>query len=250
MKNLKNKIAIVTGASSGIGKAVAIALAERQYHLILISRSEEKLLAVKEKIKKTGGTASIYTLDVSDSTSVKKCIDDIVEKFGQIDVLFNNAGILKHGTTEIADADINKLLKINLNGAIYMAKYAAEQMKRQKNGYIMNLSSIGGKTAVSFAGVYAASKFGLTGFSEALSKEMSLYGVKVTNICPAMVATEMVTQDRTFPAEQMIQTQDIVKTVYYLLDLGKTALPTEIILSSLPFIETVTKATYRLYGFK
>ena len=244
------KVAIITGASSGIGKAVAVDMATKDYHVVLISRSKNKLEQVKAEIEKANGCASIYVLDVSDANAVKKCIGDVVDKLGRIDLLFNNAGILKHGTTELADDEIDELIKINLNGAIYVAKYVAKQMKIQKDGYIINLSSMGGKVASSFAGIYAASKFGFTGYSEALSKEMSLYEVKVTNIAPAMVATEMATKDRSFPPEQMLQVSDIIKTVDYLLGLGKSALPFEIVIGNLPFTKKITKATYELYELK
>ena len=201
---MNKKITIVTGASSGVGKGVAIYLAKQNYHVVLIARSEDKLKAVFEEIRQNGGSAEMCPLDVSDAKNVSLAIKKIINNHGHIDLLFNNAGILKHGTTEISDQDLDELLKINLNGAIYMAKNVAEQMKKQKSGYIINLSSIGGKTAASFAGAYAASKFGLSGYSEALTKDMSLYGVKVTNLCPGMIATDMVTKDRSFKPEQMI----------------------------------------------
>ena len=119
-------------------------------------------------------------------------------------------------------------------------------MEEQRNGYIINVSSLGGKVAASFAGVYAASKFGLSGFSEALSKEMSLYGVKVTNICPSMIATEMA-NGRKFKLDQMIQLNDITKTVDYLLSLSKNAIPTEILISCLPLIEKTTESLFKMY---
>jgi 3-oxoacyl-[acyl-carrier protein] reductase len=161
-------------------------------------------------------------------------------------LLFNNAGILTHGTSDVADDDIDKTLQINLHGAIYVAKYVAAQMKKQRSGYIMNLSSIGGKVAASFAGVYAASKFGLSGFSEALTKELSSYNIKVTNICPSMVATDM-TEGRKFKLEEMIQSSDIVKTVDYLLSLSKNALPAEIVIGCMAFIEKLTHFTRKAY---
>lgn len=142
---------------------------------------------------------------------------------------------------------MDDVLKTNLNGAIYVAKNVANHMKKQKSGYIINMSSIGGKTAASFAGIYAASKFGLVGYSEALMKEMSQYNVKVTTICPGMIATDMVTKNRSFPAEKMIQVNDIVKTLDYLLYLSDSSLPAEIIIYPMTFVEKSTLLTKQAY---
>lgn len=248
--NVGKKIAIITGASRGIGKEVAINLASNKYHVVLLSRTKKALIEVKNEITNNNGSASYFAVDVSNSTQVKDCIDCINEEHDHIDILFNNAGILKHGTSDISDNDLDKLLQINLNGAIYVAKHVAEYMKKQKNGYIINLSSIGGKIAASFAGGYAASKFGLNGFSEALFKEMSVYGVKVTNICPTMVATDMVLNDRDFSANSMLQPNDIVKTVHYLLSLSKNAVPSEVVINCLSFTAKETKARKSLYNLR
>lgn len=244
---MNKKIAVITGASRGIGKAVAEYLAEKGYTVALIARNEKLLTQVHDQIIAKGGNASLYVTDVSDSSQVKTCIENIVNKYQKIDLLFNNAAILKRGTSDISDRDIDELLQINLHGAIYIAKYVAEQMKKQKEGYIINMSSIGGKIAQSFSGIYAASKFGLTGFNEALAKEMSFYGVKVTSICPSMTATEM-TAGRRFKPEVMIQTSDIIKTVEYLLGLSKNATPIEVIIHCLPFVEKNTQAINELFG--
>ncbi|MCH9754051.1 MAG: SDR family oxidoreductase [Alphaproteobacteria bacterium] len=246
---MKKKIALVTGASSGIGKSVSIFLAENDYFVILLARNEERLKNVKDQIEKTNNSAIYYSVDVSNSMEIQSCVNNIISKYGHIDLLFNNAGILKQGTITLSDNEIDELLKINLNGAIYVAKYIAEQMKKQKSGYIINMSSMGGKTAASFAGIYAASKFGLSGFSEALAKEMSNYNVKVTNLYPHMTATEM-TVKRKFKPEKMIQTDDICKTIWYLLNLSKNAVPLEVAIHCMAFIKKNALASYKMYGFK
>lgn len=243
---MQERIAIITGASRGVGKELAIHLAELGYFVILLARDKKALEEVCETIHAAGGKASFSSIDVSSSTQVQSCINKIIVEHGHIDLLLNNAAILKRGTTDLPDEDIEELIKVNLNGAIFVAKHVATQMKKQRDGYIINISSLGGKFAASFAGVYAASKFGLSGFSEALTKEMSLYGVKVTNICPSMIATEMAT-GRKFQPDQMIQLGDITKTVDYLLSLSKNAIPTEILISCLPLIEKTTESLYKMY---
>lgn len=240
------KVAVVTGAGKGVGKALAIYLAKMQYKIILLARDEMALDAVCKSIAKEGGDAEYYSVDVAQASKVENCLSKIIKKHKQINLLINNAAILKRGTIDLSDEEIQELININLNGAIYVAKYTALHMKKQRSGYIINISSLGGKVAASFSGIYAASKFGLSGYSEALTKEMSLYDVKVTSICPSMIATEM-SKGRKFQPEQMIQTSDIIKTVNYLLDLSQNAIPVEILISCLPLIKSTTEAMLALY---
>ena len=243
---MQNKIAIVTGASRGVGRELAIYLAKSGYFVILLARNGNLLNSVAQEIIATGGNAVFYSMDVSNATQVQACIKKIIVDYGRIDLLINNAAILKRGTIDLPDHEVDELLRINLNGAIFVAKHVATKMKEQGAGYIINMASLGGKVAASFSGIYAASKFGLSGFSEALSKEMSLYGVKVTNICPSMIATEMAA-GRKFKLDQMIQLADITKTVAYLLSLSQNAIPTEIQISCLPLIEKNTKLMLEMY---
>jgi short-subunit dehydrogenase len=243
---MKNKVAVVTGASRGVGKELAMYLAKLDYFVVLIARNNTLLRQVAQDITEKGGKTECFPIDVSDAQQVQICINQIVQAYGRIDLLINNAAILKRGTTDILDEDIDELLKINLNGAIYVAKYVANQMKQQRQGYIINISSLGGKIAQSFSGIYAASKFGLSGFSEALCKEMSAFGVKVTNICPSMIATEMA-EGRKFQLNQMIQLDDLSKTIGYLLSLSDNATLTEIQISCLPLIEKTMDSIFKMY---
>lgn len=243
---MKKKIAVVTGASRGVGKDVAIHLASSGYFTILMARNETALQNVQQTIVANGGSAVYYVIDVANAKQVQSCIGEIVAKHGEIALLINNAAILKRGTIDLADDEIEELIRINLHGAIYVAKYVALAMKQQNSGYIINISSLGGKVAASFSGIYAASKFGLSGYSEALTKEMSCYGVKVTSICPSMIATEMA-EGRKFSNDQMLQSDDIIKTIMYLLSLSKNAIPTEILLSCLPLIELTTTTIKKMY---
>lgn len=224
------KIAIVTGASNGIGKAVAKDLANQHYHVILIARSEDKLKAVQNDIIANQGEASYYVLNVADGTAVKNVIADIAKKFGRIDVLFNNAGIYRLGTSDLSFEEMNEVIQINLLGAMYVANAVAAYMKSQKSGYILNVSSLAGKRGVPTSGVYCASKFGLVGYNEALFKELLPYGVIVTAICPSTVATDM-TKTMALNQSLMITVDDIVKTVNYLLGLSATAAVPEVLIS-------------------
>ena len=243
----EKSVAIVTGASGGIGKALSEYFASQGYFVVLLAQNEHALAELATSIQSEGGVADYMYLDVSSSSQVAACINKIMTRYQRIDVLFNNAGILKHGTSELSSEEVDRLLKINLNGAIYVAQAVAQHMKKQGHGYIFNLSSIGGKVATSFGGVYSASKFGLVGFGDALAQEMAAYNVKVTNICPSMVATEM-TQGRKFEPEQMLQSSDIVKTIDYLLSLSPNALPREIVIDCLPVVKMLAQEVKKIFG--
>jgi short-subunit dehydrogenase len=243
---MTQSVAIVTGASRGIGKAVAELLANKNYLVILISRNKKLLEQNCNQITSTGKKATYFVVDVTDLDQIKNCIQSVISDYNQINLLFNNAGIAKVGTTEITDQDIIETLDTNLKGALFFAKHVALQMKKQRSGYIMNLSSTYGKVGSATLGAYNASKFGLSGFSEALSKEMTAYGVKVTAICPSFVATDM-TQGFDFDQNQMIQTSDICQTVDYLLKLSPNALPLEICIECAPFLTKMAEAETKIF---
>lgn len=222
MRIEKNElIAVITGASSGIGKAVAMALSENGYHVVLIARDKIKLNRVQDNIKANGNKASMYSLDVSSHQAIKTCVNDIILKHKKIDVLFNNAGIAGIGTSEIKLSLLENLMKINLLGAIYLANAVSTHMKDRNNGYIFNLSSIAGyaKGAIFNLGGYAASKFGLVGYSNALYEELLAHHVKVTVLSPSIVNTPILKDEKKFfPVEKFIQPEDIAKIVLDLLN--------------------------------
>ncbi len=190
----QDKIAIITGASRGMGAEGAKNLAEQVYHSILVSRSKEKLEKVQQEIKEKGGQASVYAVNVAQAKEVQQCVDDVIRRFGCVDVLFNNAGIVHLGSTDISLEKIDEAIQVNLQGMIYFGKFVAEQMKKQSSGHIIYLASMGGKRAMPLAGIYCASKYGVVGYSEAQFKELVPYGIKVTAICPSFVATDMTKQ--------------------------------------------------------
>lgn len=217
-KRMKKKIAIITGAGSGIGRAIALDLAHQNYHVILIGRHAKKLHLTVDQIKKSRKNAYCVELDISNEKQVKLAIKEIIKLHKKVDVLINNAGIFYEGTTKIKSDELQEMIQTNLLGAIYVATAVAQQMKKQKSGYIINMASLAGKRTFSNLGAYSASKFGLLGFNEALFKEMLAYRVKVTAICPSIVNTPM-TKDFDMPNRIKIQPHDIVKTVNYLLSL-------------------------------
>ena len=226
-------LAIVTGASRGIGRALAIGLAEAGYKLALVARDEGALNGVRTEIRgiDPGVAASCHPLDVTDAAAVRDLVSGLEARHEAIDVLVNNAGLFRPGSIESDVEDLDAVVGTNLKGAFLMLKAVVPVMKAQERGHIINLSSITGKWGYAGYGIYAASKFALQGLTESLYKELLEHGVKVTAICPNWVATEMaVAAGGTLPPEEMIQLDDLVKTVSWLLSLSQAACPREVVI--------------------
>lgn len=181
--DLKGKTVAITGASQGIGKAIAEVFAECNAKVILLSRNENKLKANSQKLK-----AKYFILDVSKQEDVEKVFKEI----GHVDILINNAGI--HLNETIADTDITKwkeLMEINLNGALYCSKAVIQTMIKNKSGRIINIASVCGKVGYPFSGAYNASKFALIGLTQTLSQEVARDNITVNAICPGWTETQM-----------------------------------------------------------
>lgn len=225
-----SKVALVTGASRGIGRAIALGLAQDGFDLSVCARNQKDLETLQQQASKLCASTdyskapkvAIHPMDVRDCKAVAKMVTDTVEQFGRIDVLFNNAGIFRPGTSEISLEDFNEMLDINLRAAFNFVQHVAPVMKRQNSGHIINLSSRSGKLAKPLSGGYAASKFGLVGLSEALYRELSDDGISVTAICPGWVDTEMADMSGLSTSEKMT-TDDILNTVRWLLSLSPAA---------------------------
>ncbi len=155
-----------------------------------------------------------------------------VERFGRIDLLFNNAGIFRHGTSECSLDEFTEMLDINLTAAFHFIRLVVPVMKKQGSGHIINLSSRSGKVAKPLSGGYAASKFGLVGLNEALYRELSQSGIRVTALCPGWVDTEMATSSG-LDAADMITTDDILNTVRWLLSLSPAACVKDVYMDSI-----------------
>jgi len=228
------KVAVITGASRGIGACVAEGLAADGYVLALTARSQDDLKKVAERIKKKLGTQvpQVVTcpVDVQDHKAVEATIASVKSEFGRIDLLFNNAGIVKLGTVdEMAIEDFDKVLAVNLRGAFSFLQAVVPIMKKQRSGTIINIASDAGKNGYAGWGAYCASKFGLVGLSESLYKELSPYGIKVTALCPGWVDTDMAKVSG-LSTKEMISPKDILNTVCWLLSLSPAAVVKELII--------------------
>lgn len=190
---LENKVALITGAGRGIGRAIAVALAKEGAQVIInYNGSEKKASEVKQLIEEQGGKAVTCQCDVSDFTACEKMIRDVVAKFGHLDILVNNAGITRDGLImKMKEEDFDAVLNINLKGTFNTIRHSARQMLKQRSGKIINISSVSGILGNPGQANYAASKAGVIGLTKTMARELGSRGITVNAIAPGFVDTEM-----------------------------------------------------------
>ena len=190
---LSGKTALVTGASSGIGRSTALALAEAGASVALVARRAERLKDLAAQIEAGGGQALARAADVTDEQDASRAVQDAVDHFGRLDILVNAAGMTQTGKVENGDlADWRYVFELNFWAAFSTARAAIPALKANGGGDIVNISSTAGRRAVGATfGPYAASKFALTAFNESLRAEVTLAGIRVSIIEPGATATEI-----------------------------------------------------------
>lgn len=224
---LKDKIAIVTGASRGIGRETALTLAS--YGAVVIinyNGSKEKAEEVAGEILASGGRAKVIQGNVADSESMKQMMNDVKKEFGRIDILVNNAGITKDGLLMgMKEEDFDAVIDTNLRGAFLCMKHVIRIMMKQRYGRIINMSSVAGVMGNAGQINYSASKAGLIGMTKSLAREVGSRGITVNAVAPGLIDTEMtkVLSDgikesmmETIPLKRMGQPKDIAETVAFL----------------------------------
>ncbi len=195
MFKLSKKIAVVTGASRGIGKAMAETYAQAGAHVICVSRNEDALNGVADLIRSNGGSASVAVCNVSDLKKFQKLIKDTADNYGSVDILVNNAGITRDTLImRMSEDDWDTVIDINLKGAFNGIKAVTRTMMKQKSGRIINISSVVGLTGNAGQVNYAASKAGLIGLTKSAAKEIGSRGITVNCIAPGYIATDMTDQ--------------------------------------------------------
>ncbi len=191
-KSLKGKIILITGASSGFGADAARLFAKEGCVVILAARRVDRLTSLAEEIRLGGGQAFALALDVAEQSQVEEAIQTVLDNFGQIDILFNNAGFGRLDWLEKLDPgrDIEAQIAVNLTGLIQVTRAVLPHMYRRRSGHIINMSSVAGHIAAPLYTIYAATKYGVRGFTDALRREAAPFGVKVSGIYPGPAATE------------------------------------------------------------
>jgi clavulanate-9-aldehyde reductase len=225
-KSIKDKVVIITGATSGIGEATARVLAQAGAIVVLAGRRRERLEKLLADIEKSGGQALAVPTDVTKYDSVRGMVDAVQQKYGKIDILFNNAGVMLLGP--VIDADITdwqRMIGTNLYGLIWCTHAVLPQMVKQGSGHIVQTSSVAGRTAKEGSAVYNLTKWGVNGFTEGLRQELVEHKIRTTLIEPGLVATELRDHITHQPSKRQVnewagtvrqlQSEDIAEAVLY-----------------------------------
>lgn len=209
---LKDKVAIVTGAAQGIGKAIAMLFAENGAAVVLCDMLEDRTISSAEEISRTTGVETMaLKVDVTSKDDIASAVKKVSEKFGKIDILVNNAGILKHALIlDMDERDWEKVFDVNVKGTFLFTQAVGRIMKEQKSGKIVNLSSCSGKKPTPEEGAYCASKSAIIGLTRVTALELGIYGINCNAICPGATDTEMVR--KTFLTSPEIEKEWIDKT--------------------------------------
>jgi 3-oxoacyl-[acyl-carrier protein] reductase len=226
MTGLQGRIALVTGASQGIGRACALELAKGGATVALAARNEAKLAEVVKEIEAAGGQAAAFALDVSSEESLKTGAKAVLERFGKVEVLVNNAGITRDGLMmRMKRADWDDVLATNLTGAFLLTQAIISSMMKNRWGRIVNISSVVGRTGQAGQVNYAASKAGLIGLTRSMARELASRGITVNAVAPGYIETPMTAvlneQQRTammatIPLGRPGEPEDIAKAVSFL----------------------------------
>ena len=188
----EKRVAIVTGASRGIGEAIARRLAKDGLHVVAVARGADKLNAVVDAIRADGGAAEAHTCDIADAAALAALIEQLADTHGRLDVLVNNAGITKDGLfLRMSDEDFDTVIDTNLKSAFVACRAAARYVMRSKSGRVINIGSVSGVAGNAGQANYAASKAGLIGLTKSIAKELAGKGVTCNVVAPGFIQTDM-----------------------------------------------------------
>ena len=238
--NLSGKVALVTGASRGIGRQIAVTLAGYGATVIVnYNGSEAKAAEVVEDIAANGGTAEAIQCSVSDYEKAGEMISGIVKKYGHLDIVVNNAGITRDNLImKMSEEDFDAVIDTNLKGAFNCTKHVARQMLKQKSGRIINISSVSGVMGNAGQANYCASKAGLIGLTKSVARELGSRGITVNAVAPGFIKTEMTdvlpedvkkAMGEQIPLKRFGETKDIAETVAFLASEGAAYITGQVI---------------------
>lgn len=222
---IDQRVAIVTGASRGIGKAIAQRLAQDGRHVVLVSRNADSLAAVQREITAAGGSAEVRPCDMAEGAAVAALVEGVAESRGRLDILVNNAGITKDGLIlRMSDADFDDVINVNLRSVFIACRAASRPMMRGKFGRIVNIGSVSGITGNAGQANYSAAKAGLIGLTKTIAKELGAKGITANVVAPGFIDTEMTSglpqaiKDevlKTLPARRFGRAEEIAHAVSY-----------------------------------
>ena len=192
-QTMEGKVAVVTGASRGIGKAIAVKLASKGATVVInYNGSRERAEEVKNEVESAGGKAVIIQCNVADFDACKEFIETVIKEQGRIDILVNNAGITKDGLLMgMSEADFDSVIDVNLKGTFNMMRFVSRQMLRQRSGRIISMASVVGIAGNAGQANYAASKAGIIGMTKSAARELASRGITVNAVAPGFIETEM-----------------------------------------------------------
>ena len=231
-QTLRGKVALLTGASSGLGRAFALSLAGAGAKVFLVARREEKLREVVQEIAREGGEAAYHVVDVRVVPALYDLVDVLLSRYKRLDILVNNAGLgFRAPLLETRRSEIAEMLETNLAAAVYLTQASLHALLKSAPSDIVNISSIGGLEGFAEGTVYCAAKAGLVGFTRALAAELKPAHIRVTAICPGSVDTEFFDRFRpTLERPDMLHTEDTVRALLYVLTSPANVLHGEIVL--------------------
>ncbi len=224
MESLKGKSALITGAGKGIGRAIAMALANEGVNVGLVARTTSQLEEVAEEVKRMGVKAAVATADVTDMQSVNEAVKQIGASLGPIDILINNAGTAKFGKfLELDPADWENIIRVNLMGVYYVTRAVLPEMIERQTGDIINISSTAGQRGAPVTSAYSASKFAVNGLSESLMQEVRKHNIRVSTLTPSTVATDLAIELKLTDGnpERVMQPEDFAELIVAQLKLNR-----------------------------
>jgi NAD(P)-dependent dehydrogenase (short-subunit alcohol dehydrogenase family) len=229
---LAGRVALITGASRGIGQATALRLARAGAAIVLAARTEPDLSAVAEIIRTLGMEALVVPTDVRDDQQLEALVDATLARFGHIDLLVNNAGGGPPRTPVVKARimDWEWTLRVNLWATMVLTKLVLPSMIERRSGAIVNICSLASLTGKTGEAVYAAAKFGVRGFSQSLFEEVREYGIKVSTLCPGYVDTALIPPNRRVDRSKMLSPEDVAEAVYGVVVSPARCCPLEIVL--------------------
>ncbi len=215
---LAGKVALITGASAGIGRASALALAQEGANMVLTARRQERLDELEAAVQKAGGKAVSIVGDATDEATAQQCVELAIKTFGTLDILINNVGVGNYkNLVDTSAAEYDEMMDANVRSTFLFTRHAVPLMMKQGSGTILMISSMAGKYGFAGEAVYCATKFAQVGFAQALDKELRPHGIKVGVICPGGVKTEFALgkgrTEQSVAQSGMLEPEDVASAV-------------------------------------